>query len=68
MRGRQDSAEFALVAFDGKVAQELALALEVRRTGLLCEIASRAARRMTSVSGSSGATRHLVGGVHEVRE
>ena len=68
MRGKQESAEFPLVAFEGGVAQELAVALEVRRTGLLCDIATRAARRLTRGAGDSGATRHLVGGLHGVRE
>lgn len=53
--------EFVLVAYDAVIGQELATAIEVRKSDILAGIASRATRRQAAVPGHAQASRYSSG-------
>jgi len=67
-RTKPKDVEFILTTMDAEIGNELATALEVSRTDIVCGIATREVRRMTSVAASAGARHHLVSGAHGVRD
>ncbi len=67
-RANSKDIEFTLVTVDTEIGNELATALEVCRTDIVCGIATRAAQRMTRGPGNAGAPRPMVNGALWLRD